>query len=150
MSTRDIATNRKALRDYHILNRFEAGISLQGTEVKSIRAGLINLMGSFARLEEGEVMVYGMDILPYARASHEQHEPKRTRKLLLHRREIDKLHGEVTIKGRTLVPLRLYWKSGRVKVELAVGKGKDNVDKRQDLKAREVQREVAREVARRR
>ncbi len=150
MSTRDIATNRKALRDYHILNRFEAGISLQGTEVKSIRAGLINLMGSFARLEEGEVMVYGMDIQPYARASHEQHEPKRTRKLLLHRREIDKLHGEVTIKGRTLVPLRLYWKSGRVKVELAVGKGKDNVDKRQDLKAREVQREVAREVARRR
>lgn len=150
MSTRDIATNRKALRDYHILNRFEAGISLQGTEVKSIRAGLINLMGSFARLEEGEVMVYGMDIQPYARASHEQHEPKRTRKLLLHRREIDKLHGEVTIKGRTLVPLRMYWKSGRVKVELAVGKGKDNVDKRQDLKAREVQREVAREVARRR
>jgi SsrA-binding protein len=150
MSSSDIATNRKALRDYHILDRLEAGISLQGTEVKSIRSGLVNLMGSFAKVEGQEVLVHGMDIQPYLRASHEQHEPKRPRKLLLHHREILKLANEVNLKGRTLVPLRLYWKAGRVKVELAVGKGKDNIDKREDLKAREVQREVAREVARRR
>ncbi len=150
MSTSDIASNRKALRDYHILDRLEAGISLQGTEVKSIRGGLVNLMGAFAKVEGGEVWVYGLDIQPYVRASHEQHEPKRARKLLLHRREILKLANEVNLKGRTLVPLRLYWKSGRVKVELAVGKGKDHADKRHDLKAREAEREVARAVARRR
>jgi SsrA-binding protein len=150
MSSSDIVTNRKALRDYHILDRTEAGISLVGTEVKSIRAGLVNLMGAFARLEKGEVFVYGMDIQPYVRASHEQHDPKRVRKLLLHRREIDKFFGEVTLKGRTLVPLRLYWKGGRVKVELALGKGKDNVDKRHDLKSKAVAREVEREISRRR
>jgi len=143
----DIATNRKALRDYHILDKLEAGIALKGTEVKSIRAGLVNLMGAFARVEKGEIMVYGLDIQPYVRASHEQHESKRARKLLLHRREIDKLFGDVTIKGRALVPLRLYWKEGTVKVELAIGKGKDQGDKRQDLKERAVKRDLERELA---
>jgi SsrA-binding protein len=143
----EISTNRKALRDYHILEKIEAGISLKGTEVKSIRAGLVNLMGAFARVVQGELILYGMDIQPYLRASHEQHEPKRERKLLLHRREILKLHQDVTIKGRALVPLRLYWKAGRVKVELGVGKGKNKGDKREDLKARAVQRDLDREMA---
>ena len=146
----DITTNRKALRDYHILDKYEAGISLVGTEVKSIRAGLVNLMGAFARIENGQLWLYGLDIQPYAKASHEQHEPRRTRKLLLHSREINKLYAEVTIKGRALVPLRLYWKNGLVKVELASGKGKDKGDKRDDLKQRAVTRDVDRELARRR
>lgn len=143
----EIAVNRKALRDYHILEKIESGISLAGTEVKSIRAGLVNLMGAFARVEEGEIFIYGMDIQPYAKASHEQHEPKRVRKLLLHRREIDRLFGDVTIKGRALVPLRLYWKAGKVKIELAIGKGKDHADKRSDLKEKAVNRDLQRELA---
>jgi len=144
----DIVTNRKALRDYSILERFEAGIVLTGTEIKSIRQGFANIMGSFARVEKGEILLHGLDIKPYDKASHEQHEPKRTRKLLLHRREIDRLFGEVTVQGRALVPLRLYWKKGLVKVELGVGKGKLSVDKRQDLKKRTELREVERELAR--
>ena len=143
----DITINRKALRDYHILERLEAGMELVGTEVKSIRAGQVNLMGSFARIENLELLIYGMDIQPYLKASHEQHEPKRVRKLLMHRREIDKLFGEVTVKGRTLVPLRLYWKAGRVKVELGIGKGKDQADKRNDLKEKAVRRDLQRELA---
>ena len=146
----DITTNRKALRDYHILDKFEAGISLVGTEVKSIRAGAVNLMGAFARIENGQVMLYGMDIQPYDKASHEQHEPRRVRQVLLHRREIDKLYADVTIKGRALVPLRLYWKKGLVKVEIASAKGKDKGDKRQDLKQRAVERDIDRELSRRR
>jgi SsrA-binding protein len=144
----EITTNRKALRDYHILDKLEAGLSLCGTEVKSIRDGFVNLAGSFARIEGGEVILYGLDIKPYERASHEQHEPKRPRKALLHRSEIDRLFGEVTVQGRALVPLRLYWKKGRVKVELAIGKGKVAADKRQDLKKRVEMREAEREVAR--
>ena len=113
----EISVNRKALRDYHILERFEAGMELKGTEVKSIRAGLANLNNAFARAERGEIYVYDLDIQPYARASHEQHEPKRARRLLLHRREIDRLIGLTQIKGHTLVALRLYWKDARVKIE---------------------------------
>jgi len=143
----DIVTNRKALRDYHVLERLEAGVSLKGTEVKSIRAGLVNISGAFARVEGGEVFLYGMDIQPYLRASHEQHDAKRTRKLLLHRREIARLFGEVTLKSRALVPLRLYWKEGKVKVEIAVGKGKVSYDKRDDLKKRAVERDIEREFA---
>lgn len=143
----EITTNRKALRDYHILEKCEAGISLVGTEVKSIRAGLVNLMGAFARVENGDVFLYGLDIQAYDKASHEQHEPRRTRKLLLHRREIDHLFREVTIKSRALIPLRLYWKKGIVKVELAVGKGKDKSDKRDDLKTKAVNRDLERELA---
>jgi SsrA-binding protein len=146
MST-DITTNRKALRDYHILDRCEAGIALVGTEVKSIRAGLVNLMGAFARVEGDGIYLYGLDIQHYDKASHEQHEPRRVRKLLLHQREIDRFYQDVTIKSRTLVPLRLYWKNGLVKVEIAVGKGKDKVDKREDLKTRAVNRDLDREMA---
>ncbi len=109
----EIVTNRKALRDYHILETFEAGIELKGTEVKSIRSGLVNLQGSFARLEGGEVFLYDSDIQPYLRASHEQHEPRRRRRLLLHRAEIDKLAGETEQAGRTLVALKMYLEEGK-------------------------------------
>jgi SsrA-binding protein len=146
----EITTNRKALRDYHILHKLEAGIELRGTEVKSIRAGLVNLIGAFARIENGEVFLYGMDIAPYDRASHEQHVPMRERRLLLHKREILKLYNDVTLKGQALVPLRLYWKAGRVKVELATGKGKDKADKREDLKKRAVVMDLRREISSRR
>jgi SsrA-binding protein len=143
----EIATNRKALRDYHILETFEAGIELKGTEVKSVRAGLVNLQGSFARLEGGEVFLFDSDIQPYLRASHEQHEPKRRRRLLLHRAEIDKLAGQTERAGHTLVALKMYWKKGRVKVSLGIGKGKDSADKRADLKKRVQEREVQRVLA---
>lgn len=143
----EIVTNRKAFRDYHILEKFEAGIELRGTEVKSIRAGGAQLNGAFARVERGNLFLYGCDIQPYERASHEQHEPKRARKLLLHRREIDHLVGEAEVAGRTIVPLRLYWKNGRVKVELGVGKGKAATDKRADLKKRVQDRETERLLA---
>lgn len=143
----EITTNRKALRDYHILERFEAGVELKGTEVKSIRAGLVSLQGAFARVDGGNLCLHEASIQPYARASHEQHEPKRVRRLLLHRSEIDKLVGEIERAGRTVVALGLYWKNGRVKVELGLGKGKDAGDKRLDLKKRVVDREMDRAVA---
>ena len=143
----EIVTNRKALRDYHILETLEAGIELKGTEVKSVRSGLVNLQGSFARLEEGQVFLYDTDIQPYLRASHEQHEPRRPRRLLLHRTEIDKLASATEQAGRTLVPLKMYWKQGRVKVALGIGKGKVAADKRADLKKRVQEREVQRVLA---
>ena len=140
--------NRKALRDFHILERLEAGVALKGSEVKSIRAGKANIADAFARIENGEAFLYGADIQPYAQASHDRPEPKRVRKLLLHRKEIDKLHGLTNIAGRTLVILKLYWKNGRVKAEIGVGQGKLAHDKRLDLKKRAADREIAREVAR--
>ncbi|MBN8711078.1 MAG: SsrA-binding protein [Verrucomicrobia bacterium 61-8] len=143
----EIVVNRKAFRDYHILEKLEAGIELKGTEVKSIRAGHVNLQGAFARLEGGEVFLYDSDIQPYLRASHEQHEPKRRRRLLLHRLEIDKVAGAIEQAGRSLVALRMYWKNGRVKVELGLGKGKQDVDKRADLKKRVQEREIDRMLA---
>jgi len=143
----EITINRKALRDYHILERFEAGVELRGTEVKSIRAGLVTLQGAFARMEGGNLCLYDSSIQPYERASHEQHETKRVRRLLLHRSEIDRLVGEIEKSGRTVVALRLYWKKGRVKVELGLGKGKDAGDKRADLKKRVTDREVDRAIA---
>ncbi|EDY15802.1 SsrA-binding protein [Chthoniobacter flavus Ellin428] len=144
----EISVNRKALRDYHILERFEAGLELKGTEVKSIRLGLANINNAFARVENGQAYVYDIDIQPYVRASFEQHESKRIRRLLLHKQEIDRLFGQTQIKGHTLVALRLYWKDARVKIEIAVGKGKEAGDKRQDLKAKATKRETDREVAR--
>lgn len=143
----DISVNRKALRDYHILDRFEAGLELKGTEVKSIRAGLANVSNSFARIEAGEAWLYDLDIQPYEKASFEQHVPKRRRKLLLHRREIDKLFGKIQIEGHSLIALRLYWKEARVKVELGVGKGKLAHDKRDDLKEKVEKREAARTMS---
>ena len=144
----DIATNRRALHDYHITERYEAGIELKGTEVKSIRAGFVNINNAFARVENSQMFLYNCDIQPYERASHEQHEPKRNRRLLLRRVEIDKLFGLASVQGHTLVALRLYWKNGRVKLEIGVGKGKESRDKRIDLKKRAEQRETDREVAR--
>ena len=144
----EISVNRKALRDYHILERFEAGLELKGTEVKSIRGGFANINNAFARVENGQVFVYDVDIQPYARASFDQHEPKRSRRLLLHKQEINRLFGLAQIKGHTLVALRMYWKDSRVKIEIGVGKGKESVDKRQDLKDKATKRETDREVAR--
>ncbi len=140
----EICSNRKAFHDYTIESRLEAGVELLGTEVKSIRAGHVNLRGAYARVEKNELYVFDVDIQPYERASHEQHEPKRKRRLLLHRREIDQLFEEANISGRTLVPLRMYWKSGRVKIEIGVGKGKHAVDKRSAVKSRDESREAAR------
>jgi SsrA-binding protein len=140
--------NRKALRDFHILERYEAGIELKGSEVKSVRAGKANISDAFARVENGEAFLYNADIQPYARASHEVPPAKRIRKLLLHRQEIDKLYGESQIGGRTLVVLKLYWKNGKLKAEIGVAQGKVARDKRADLKKRAVDREIQREVAR--
>jgi SsrA-binding protein len=143
----DIATNRKAFHEYHILERHEAGIELKGTEVKSIRAGFANLSSAFARVEKGQLFLQDADIQPYARASHEQHEAKRPRRLLLHKKEIAKLNELCSVKGHTIVALRMYWKNGCVKVELGVGKGKEARDKRDDLKKRATDRETDREIS---
>ena len=143
----EINVNRKALRDYQILEKYEAGIELKGTEVKSIRAGQVSLQGSFARIEGRQMFLFDSDIQPYLRASHEQHDPKRPRRLLLHRMEIEKIAVEIDQAGRSLVPLRMYWKKGRVKLELGLGKGKVAADKRADLKKRVVERETNRMLA---
>jgi SsrA-binding protein len=143
----EIVSNRRAFHNYQILERIEAGIELQGTEVKSIRAGLANLNNAFARVEKSEVFLYDADIQPYERASHTQHEPKRPRKLLLHKSEITKLFSASAVQGQTLVALRLYWKNGRVKVELGLGRGKTDIDKRHDLKEKAVKRETDREMS---
>jgi SsrA-binding protein len=140
--------NRKALRDFHILERYEAGLELKGSEVKSIRAGKANISDAFARIEKGEAFLHNADIQPYERASHEIPTAKRVRKLLLHRHEIDKLYGETQVAGRALVVLKLYWKNGKLKAELGVAQGKVAHDKRADLKKRAIDRETAREVAR--
>ncbi len=146
MST-EISVNRKALRDFHILEKVEAGVELRGTEVKSIRAGFANLSNAFARIEGGEAFLYDADVQPYAKASFEQHLPKRRRRLLLHRSEIERLLSLSQVKGHTIVALRMYWKGHRVKVELGVGKGKEMADQRADLKERATKREVEREVS---
>ena len=137
-----IADNRKALHDYHVLDTFETGIVLLGTEVKGIREGRANLRDSFARLEDGEVWLYNVHISPYSHRGYVDHDPKRRRKLLLHREEIRKLIGKVAEKGLTLVPLRLYFQNGRVKVSLALAKGKQAHDKRETIRRREVDRET--------
>lgn len=143
----DISVNRRALHDYHVLERFEAGIELKGTEVKSIRGGLANLNQAFARVENGQVFLYDADIQPYIRASFEQHVSKRPRRLLLHKAEIRKLREATDVAGQTLVALRMYWKDARVKVEIATAKGKEARDKRSDLKDRAERREMEREKA---
>ena len=144
---KDIATNRKALRDYQILEKFEAGVELVGTEVKSIRDGKININDAFARVENGQVFLYGCDIQPYVRASHTQHEARRTRRLLLHRREIDRLFGQSQVKGLAIVCLRVYWVGQRVKIEIGIGKGKLHRDQREDIKKREAKRDAERALA---
>ena len=143
----DVATNRRAFHNYQILEKIEAGIELKGTEVKSIRAGLVSLNNAFARVETSEVYLYDADIQPYERASHTQHDPKRKRKLLLHKAEIARLFVASAVTGQTLVALRLYWKKHRVKLELGIGRGKSTVDKREDLKEKAVRRETDRAIA---
>ncbi len=139
---RMVSENRKALHDFHILETFEAGVVLQGTEVKAIREGRVNLRDSFARLENGEVFVYNVHISPYSHRGYADHEPTRKRKLLLHRQEIRKLIGKTVERGLTLVPLRLYFKGGKVKVAISLAKGKQAHDKREAIKKRETDRET--------
>lgn len=145
----DIATNRKAGRDFHIHEKFECGIELKGTEVKSIRAGKVNVADAFARVENGQVFLHGIHIQPWETAGEwYQHNVRRPRRLLLHKREILKLDQCVAVKGCTLPLLRMYWKSRRVKVEIGVGKGKTHADQRHDLKKKVEMREAQREISR--
>ena len=144
-----IARNRRARHDYHIEDVVEAGLVLTGTEVKSLRAGRASLTDGFAQISDGEMWLYGVHIPEYAQGTWTNHEPRRPRKLLLHRREIDKLASEIAERGFTLVPLSLYFTGGRAKVELALARGKRTYDKRQDLAQRDAAREVQRAHRRR-
>lgn len=140
----DIITNKKARRDYHILETFEAGIVLRGTEVKALRAGKGQIADAFARVERDEVWLHNAHIEEYSHGNLQNHEPKAVRKLLLHKSEIRKLLGLAAVKGHALFPLSLYWKNGKVKVALGVGKGKLEFDKRDTIKQRESDRELKR------
>jgi SsrA-binding protein len=140
----DIVSNPKARRDYHILETFEAGIVLKGTEVKALRAGKGQIADAFARVENGEVWLHNAHIEEYSHGNLQNHQPKASRKLLLNKGEIRKLFELSSIKGNALFPLALYWKNGRVKVRLGTGKGKAHQDKREDIKRRETDREVKR------
>src|SRR5512143_254211 len=133
----DILTNSKAKRDFHILESYEAGIVLRGTEVKSLRAGNAQITDAFARVEEGEVWLYNAHIGEYSHGNIQNHQPKAPRRLLLHKSEIRKLSAFAAVKGNALIPLSFYWNKGKVKVALAVGKGKAEYDKREDIKQRD-------------
>jgi SsrA-binding protein len=137
----NVAENRKAYHDYHLLETFEAGVALLGTEVKAIREGRVNLRDSFARVDDGEVFLYNVNISPYSHRGYAEHEPLRRRKLLLHREEIRKLIGKTVERGMTLVPVRMYFKNGRVKVAVSLARGKKDYDKRETIKRREADRE---------
>src|SRR5206468_9199552 len=137
-----IAENRKAYHDFHLLETFEAGLVLLGTEVKAIREGRVNLRDSFARVEAGEVFLYNVNISPYSHRGYAEHEPLRRRKLLLHREEIRKLIGKTVERGMTLVPVRMYFKNGRVKIAVSLAKGKKEYDKRETIKRRDADRET--------
>jgi SsrA-binding protein len=145
----DVATNRKASHKYEFVEKFEAGIQLHGSEVKSLRDGQVQIADAYATLEDGEVWLRGVHIPPYAPASINNHEPDRARKLLLHRYEIERLIGRLQRKGFTLVPTRIYFKGPRAKVELAVARGKEQRDRRREIRDRDVQREIERELSRR-
>ena len=146
---KDIATNKKARRDFHISDTYEAGIQLKGTEVKSIRDGKVNISDAFARVERHEILLYGCDIQPWQTAGEWfQHTPKRPRKLLMHKKEILKIAQMANEKGYSLPCLRMYFKGRRVKVEIGLGKGKSHSDQRQDIKKRVELREAQREMSR--
>lgn len=138
-----IASNKKAYHDYFVVQKFEAGIALTGTEVKSLRAGKAQLKDSYVAIEGGEAFLFSAHISPYSHGNLENHDPERKRKLLLHRKEIDKLKGQTTEKGLTVVPLRLYFKGSKVKAEIAIVRGKKQYDKRESEKKREADRETA-------
>jgi SsrA-binding protein len=141
-----IAKNRKAYHDYHIEETFEAGISLVGTEVKSLREGKANLKESYVIIKNNEAFLFGCHISPYTHGNIQNHEPLRTRKLLLHRKEIDKLWGSISQKGLALVPLKLYFKGGKAKLEIGLAKGKKQYEKRDTIKEREANREIERHM----
>lgn len=143
---KDIITNRNAYHDFHILDKYEAGVVLQGTEVKSVMTGRIQLKESYVAIKDNEIWLFNAHISPYSHGNRENHEPLRTRKLLLHRREIERLMKETTVKGMTLVVTRIYWKSGRIKFEVGVAKGKKLFDKREDLKSRTIERETRQQL----
>lgn len=145
----DVATNRQASFRYELLDRLECGIELQGSEVKSLREGGVQLKDAYAALEDGEVWLHRMYVAPYRPAARENHEPERHRKLLLHRREIERLIGQTAEKGLTLVPTRVYFRGPNAKVELALARGKAVVDRRRDIKEREQKREIERALSER-
>jgi SsrA-binding protein len=140
-----VAENRKARRDYFIVDQYESGMVLTGTEVKSLRLGRANLKDSYARIKDGEVFVYQLHIAPYPFAYYDNHDPLRPRKLLLHKHEIKRLYGKINEKGHTLVPIRIYFKNGKVKILLALVKGKRKYDKREAIRRRDEQRDLDRE-----
>ncbi len=142
--TKIIAENRKARYDYHIDEKFEAGMVLKGTEVKSLRQGRANLKDSYARIKNGEVFVHQMHISPYPFAYYDNHDPLRPRKLLLHKREIKRLNVKVNEKGLTLIPLKMYFKNGKAKISIALARGKRKYDKRESIRRREESREMER------
>lgn len=139
-----VVTNRRARHDYHVLDKFEAGIALRGTEVKSLRNAKMQLKDSYAEVKDGEAWLVGAHISPYEQGTAWNHEPERRRKLLMHKKELVRLGVQLNEKGLTLVPLRVYFKNGRAKVELGLCRGKQTHDKRDDIKAREAQREMDR------
>jgi SsrA-binding protein len=143
MGEKLICNNKKAFHDYFIEERFEAGMVLQGTEVKSLRSGKANLNDSFAMIKNGEAFLHNFHILAYAFGNRENHESDRMRKLLLHKAEIVKLFSKIREQGYTLIPLRIYFKDGKVKAELGLAKGKNNYDKRETLKQKDMQRDMA-------
>lgn len=145
-----VAKNRKAHHEFHILEELEAGIELLGTEVKSLRQGRANLKDSYGRFRNGELYIYQMHISPYPFAYYDNHDPERPRKLLLHKYELKRLYGKIKEKGQTIVPLQIYFKQGKAKVKIALGKGKRTHDKRQAIKEREVKREMDRAIKNRR
>ena len=149
MSIKVIATNRKARHDYHIEDTVEAGLVLTGSEIKSIRAGQVSLRESYATVRNDEMWLVNAHIAPYQQASYTNHEPRRDRKLLLHRREINRLIGKLQEKGLTLIPLRIYLKDSRAKVELGLARGKKLYDKRQTLRERDDRRQIDRAMGRR-
>lgn len=149
-SVKVVATNRKAYHDYFIEDRFEAGLVLTGTEIKSVRAGQVNLRDSFATIKNGELWLINSHIAAYERGTLFNHDPRRPRKLLMHRREINRLAGKIQEKGLTLIPLRMYLKNNRAKVELGLARGQRHYDKRATLREKETRREVEREMARHR
>ncbi|MFC7370989.1 SsrA-binding protein SmpB [Fictibacillus iocasae] len=139
-----VAQNKKATHDYHIEDTYEAGIVLQGTEIKSIRAGKANLKDSFARVQNGELFLHNMHVSPYEQGNRFNHDPLRTRKLLLHKKQISQLIGATKEKGYSIVPLKMYLKNGFAKVLIGIAKGKKNYDKREDLKRKDAKREIER------
>jgi SsrA-binding protein len=142
----DVASNRQASFRFNLLDRFEAGAVLRGTEVKALREGKAQLKDAYATVDDGEVWLHNMHIPPYKPAARENHEPERDRKLLLHRREIERLTGELSQKGLTLVPTRVYFRDGKAKVELALARGKDRFDKRASIRDRDMKRDVERQL----